>query len=96
MFIRSLLKLHSYRKFDYRPRYNQTTRDKFNEKRLQKNLPERNPHRETTYESLKENSPINFRKQWGADKRKNSTSRSSLRIAILFVILLGICYYILN
>lgn len=90
MFIKSLLKQHKYRKFDYRPRYFDSTRDKINEKRIQKGF---DPINSNASSELKR---ITFRNQIYNNKRHYSNSNSSFRIAIIFVILCFSCYIILR
>ena len=90
MFIKSLLKQHKYRTFDYRPRHYDTTRDKINEKRLQKGF---DPIESNASSELKR---MTFRKHIYDSKRLHSNSNSSFRIAIIFVILCFICYIILR
>ena len=40
MFLKSLINLHKYRKFDYRPRFYDETREKYDELRVQKGMKE--------------------------------------------------------
>ena len=90
MFIKSLLKLHRYRKFDYRPRYYDETRDKINELKIQKG-----------YDSKEVSAASKFKrenkiKSWNSSRKISSSSGSSLRIAIIFVILCFMCYMALR
>lgn len=90
MFIKSLLKQHSHRTFDYRPRHYDSTRDKINEKRIQKG-----------YDAIESNASselkrINFRNNIYDSKKFRASGNTSLRIAIIFVILCFIMYLFLR
>lgn len=90
MFIKSLLKQHRYRTFDYRPRHFDTTRDKINEKRIQKGF---DTIESTSGSQLKR---INFRNNIYDTNRQRSSGTTSMRIALIFVILSAICYFVLR
>jgi|AntRauMFilla1563_2_1112583.scaffolds.fasta_scaffold03066_5 hypothetical protein len=90
MFVKSLLRLHRYRKFDYRPRYLDNTRDKINELKIQKG-----------YEVTEVKPGSKFRrestiKNWNNSRNIATSSSSSLRIAFIFAILCFVCYIILR
>ena len=90
MFVKSLLRLHRYRKFDYRPRYSDNTRDKINELKIQKG-----------YDVTEVKPGSKFRrektiKNWNNSRNITTSSSSSLRIAIIFAILCFVCYLVLR
>jgi hypothetical protein len=87
MFIKSLINLHRYRKFDYRPRYYDETREKFNEIRVQKGMKEYKGDGETSGKR------ISFKKKF--DSQKFGDNRSNFRIAIIFVVLVLASYLLL-
>jgi hypothetical protein len=84
MFIKSLLRLHSYRKFDYQPRY-------YNEQKEQKE--QRLENRRLLRDTEKR---ISFRKGWHADAKMGSSKSSSFRIAIIAGVLILISYFFLR
>ena len=88
MFMKSLIKLHRYRKFDYRPRYYDETREKFNEVRVQKGMKEYSGEGDTSGKR------ISFRKK--IDTQKFGNNSSNFRIVFIFVILCLAAYLILN
>lgn len=90
MFVKSLLKLHRYRKFDYRPRHFDETKDKFNELRVQKGLESKQSN---AVQNLKRS---NYRKQWHASRQITSHSGTSLRISIIALILFLISFFVLR
>jgi hypothetical protein len=90
MFVKSLLRLHRYRKFDYRPRYSDNTRDKINELKIQKG-----------YEVTEAKPGSKFRREktiqnWNNSRNIVTSSSSSLRIAIIFAVLCFVCYLVLR
>ena len=88
MFIKSLLNLHSYRKFDYKPRYYNETKDKINEIREKRGFEPR---------EFKESSKrISFRKHWENSNKLTSPGATSFRISIILFILCLIAYFILR
>lgn len=84
MFIKSLLRLHSYRKFDYQPRYYDEQKEQ-REQRLQ--------NKRLLRDSEKR---ISFRKGWHAEAKMGSSRSSSFRIAIIAGVLILICYFFLR
>jgi hypothetical protein len=84
MFIKSLLRLHSYRKFDYQPRY-------YNEQKEQRE--QRLENRRLLRDTEK---PISFRTGWHAESKMHSSRSSSFRVAIIAGVLILICYFILR
>jgi hypothetical protein len=88
MFIKSLINLHRYRKFDYRPRYYDETREKFNEIRVQKGMKEYSGDGNTSGKR------ISFKKRY--DSQKFGNNSSNFRIALIFVVLCLAAYFILN
>ena len=88
MFIKSLLKQHKYRSFDYRPRHYDTTRDRINEKRLQNGF---DPIESNTSSELKR---MTFRKHLYDSKRLHADGNTNFRIALIFVILCSLCYIV--
>ncbi|HBK83364.1 MAG TPA: hypothetical protein DDZ41_07170 [Flavobacterium sp.] len=84
MFLKSLLRLHSYRKFDYQPRY-------YNEQKEQREqrLQEKRLIRDTEKR-------ISFRTGWHAESKMHSSSSSSFRIAIIAGVLILISFFILR
>lgn len=84
MFIKSLLKLHSYRKFDYQPRY-------YNEQKEQRE--QRLENKRLLRDTEKR---ISFRKGWHADAKVHSTRSSSFRIAIIAGVLILASYFFLR
>lgn len=88
MFVKSLIKLHRYRKFDYRPRYYDETREKFNEIRVQKGIKEYSGSEKSTGKT------ISFKKRF--DSQKFGNSGANFRIALIFSVLCLICYLLLK
>lgn len=84
MFIKSLLRLHSYRKFDYQPRYYDEQKEQ-REQRLQNKRLLRDTEKR-----------ISFRKGWHAEAKMGSSRSSSFRIAIIAGVLILICYFFLR
>ncbi len=84
MFIKSLLRLHSHRRFDYQPRYY----DEVKEKRLERQS------KKISFES--DSKRISFREGWRKESKLHSTSGTSLRVAIIFGILVLISYLFLR
>lgn len=84
MFIKSLLRLHSYRKFDYQPRY-------YNEQKEQRE--QRLENRRLLRDTEKR---ISFRTGWRADAKVGSSMSSSFRIAIIAGVLILISYFFLR
>lgn len=84
MFIKSLLRLHSYRKFDYQPRY-------FDEQKEQRE--QRLENRRLLRDTEKR---ISFRTGWHAESKMHSSRSSSFRIAIIAGVLILGCYFILR
>lgn len=84
MFIKSLLRLHSYRKFDYQPRY-------YNEQKEQRE--QRLENRRLLRDTEKR---ISFRTGWHAESKMHSSRSSSFRVAIIAGVLILICYFILR
>lgn len=84
MFIKSLLRLHSYRKFDYQPRY-------FNEQKEERE--QRLENRRLLRDTEKS---ISFRQGWHAESKMHSSRSSSFRIAIIAGVLILISYFILR
>ena len=87
MFVKSLINLHRYRKFDYRPRYYDETRDKFNEIRVQKGM------KEYSGDGNNSGKRISFRKK--IDSQKFGSTTSSFKIALIFIILCLASYFLL-
>lgn len=88
MFVKSLLRLHRYRKFDYRPRYSSDTKDKIAELRIQKGMESNDMSKATKFKREKKI------QSWSNTRNISTSSSSSLRIAIIFSILCFICYII--
>lgn len=84
MFIKSLLRLHSYRKFDYQPRYY----DEQKEQRQQR-LENKRFLRDTE-------KSISFRTGWHAESKMHSSRSSSFRIAIIAGVLILVSYLFLR
>jgi hypothetical protein len=84
MFIKSLLKLHSHRRFDYQPRY-------YNEQKEQREqrIEERRILRDTEKR-------ISFRTGWHAESKMYSSRSSSFRIAIIAGVLILVSYFTLR
>ncbi len=84
MFIKSLLRLHSYRKFDYQPRY-------YNEQKEERE--QRLENRRLLRDTEKR---ISFRTGWHADAKMESSMSSSFRIAIIAGVLILVSYFALR
>lgn len=84
MFIKSLLRLHSYRKFDYQPRYYDENKEKREQRLSERRLLRDSPK------------PISFRQGWHKESTYRTSDGSSLRIAIIAGVLVLICYGILR
>ena len=84
MFIKSLLRLHSYRKFDYQPRYYSEQKEQREQRLLDKRLLRDSEKR------------ISFRSGWHAESKMHSSSSSSLRIAIIAAVLILTSFFILR
>ena len=90
MFVKSLLNLHKYRRFDYRPRYSDETKDKINDLRVQKGLEPRNNKPSSFSKSN------NLRTQWSDSRKMTSHSGTSFRISIIFAILCIVAYFVIR
>lgn len=84
MFIKSLLRLHSHRRFDYQPRYYDEQKEQ-REQRLENKRLLRDTEKRIT-----------FRKGWHADAKMYSSRSSSFRIAIIAGVLILACYFFLR
>ncbi|WP_338409925.1 hypothetical protein [uncultured Flavobacterium sp.] len=84
MFIKSLLRLHSHRRFEYKPRFfdaQKEERDKrIEEKRILRDTDKR----------------ISFRTGWHAESTMHSSRSSSFRIAIIAGVLVLACFAFLR
>ena len=84
MFIKSLLRLHSYRKFDYQPRYYDERKEQREQRLQERKLRETGGKR------------ISFRNEWRSESKLHSSGGSSLRIAIIAGVLILMAFLVLR
>jgi hypothetical protein len=87
MFFKSLVNLHKYRKFDYRSRYYDETREKYDELRVQKGMKEYSGEQKSSGKS------ISFSRRYEAKGTTNN--RANFRIVFIFALLCIAVYIIL-
>lgn len=89
-----LIKTKSYNVFDYKPRYYDERKERI--KKLEEKYSNPENHLEENNYATYDFSRTNLRKSWKRTKSPASNRKSSIRLALIITILVGIAAYILD